>query len=107
MILGVNVTNLGNNGFLEIRVFAETLDLLRESPNHTARKGNAMGHRLGDAELNLDSIEGRVANRIYGKQVSEIVFRRITPISRILEAAGICESGPGTLILLPPRQPRG
>lgn len=59
-----------------------------------------MGPKLGDPGLPLSSIEGHVAHTVYGKQVGESVFRRITPIACILIWTGICKAAPGELILI-------
>ena len=45
------------------------------------------------------SAEGHIALVVYGKQPSNSVFRRITPIACILIWAGICADAPGELIL--------
>jgi hypothetical protein len=100
-VIGVNVDGLGNYPFISIDVFVVTISLLYLSENHTARKGNAMEGHLGDDYLPLNSVEGHVAHVIYGNQVGQRVFRRITPISRILEWAGIVENtGDGFLRLI-------
>jgi len=59
-----------------------------------------MSCRLGEPNLPIDSIEGHVAQVVYGKQTGETVFRRITPIACILIWAGVCKAGRGELILL-------
>jgi hypothetical protein len=58
-----------------------------------------MNSRLGDEGLPLDSIEGHIAHVVYGKQIGDSVFRRISPIAAILVWAGICEDEPGELII--------
>lgn len=99
-LVGVNVSNLGNYPFLPMDVFTVTLTLLEIKNNKTARKGEAMKFRLGDAELGFDSVEGLIAKIVYGKDVGDTVFRRITPISRILQWAGVCKSQNGSLVLV-------
>ena len=101
ILLGVNVSNLGNNNFLPIEVFAVTISLLICSENNEAQKGNAMRFKLGNDGLALNSVEGHVALVIYGQKKGNIVFRRITPISHILAWAGICKNCRGFLKLLP------
>ncbi len=54
------------------------------------RRRDAMNATPGDADLSLDSIEGHVANAVYGKQVGESVLRRISTIACILIWARIC-----------------
>jgi hypothetical protein len=95
---GVYVTNLGNQPFLPWAVFEQTVALLVRKGGR-ARKGNAMGPRLGDPELALDSVEGHVAGVVYKKEVGATVFRRISPICAILIWAGICVSSDGELML--------
>jgi hypothetical protein len=58
-----------------------------------------MKSKLGDKGLPLDSIEGHIAHVVYGKQVGETVFRRISPISAILVWSGLCNVSSGELIL--------
>ena len=80
-------------------MFIVTLALLESKVDRAARKGNAMNARLGEPELALDSVEGLVAKVVYRNQIGDHVFRRITPISRILQQAGVCESDNGLLRL--------
>ena len=58
-----------------------------------------MNNKLGDEGLPLDSIEGHIANVVYGRKPGDSVFRRISPIAAILVWTGICEAGRGELIL--------
>ena len=96
---GIYVTNLGNAPFLPWAVFTETFLLLKNN-NGRAIRGNAMQYRLGGEGLPLDSVEGNIASKVYGKKIGDTVFRRITPIACILIWAGICRSEPGELVLL-------
>ena len=98
-LTGVNVSNLGNYPHIPIRALTETIRHLFAQPNHSAIKGDAMNGRLGDELLPLDSVEGHIAHTIYGVEEGEYAFRRITPISRILEAAGVVSIENGYLIL--------
>lgn len=95
---GIKVSNLGSERFLAWKVFEEAVSLMRFQDG-TAKKGNAMGGKLGDRELPLDSLEGHIAYEVYGKKEGEVVFRRITPIAAILIWAGLCENEPGALRL--------
>ena len=70
---GIEVDNLRAEILLPWSVFETTLQLLRENGG-TALRGNAMGFRLGDDELPLNSVEGRVANKVYGKVPGNSVF---------------------------------
>ena len=96
---GVAVDNLGNQPFIHWSAFQEAICVLLRSGGRAPR-GDAMNSRLGDPNLQLDSIEGHIAHVVYGKQVGESVFRRITPISCILIWAGLCKAEPHELVLL-------
>jgi hypothetical protein len=95
---GVKVDNLGNQPFLPWAVFQEAVCALIHNGGH-AERGNAMEAKLGDNDLPLDSVEGHIAQVVYGKRLGESVFRRITPIACILIWAGICDAAPHELIL--------
>lgn len=96
---GVEVDNLGTQPFLQWSTFQEAVCILIRNGGR-ARCGAAMSSRLGDPDLSLDSIEGHVAHVVYGKQVEERVFHRITPIACILVWAGICRPETHELVLL-------
>lgn len=96
---GVEVDNLGAQPFLSWSVFQEAVCVMSQGDG-SAKRGGAMTSRLGDPKLSLDSIEGHIARVVYGKQIGDTVFRRITPIACILVWAEICESKPNELILL-------
>jgi len=95
---GIMVDNLGIQPLLPWMVFVEVISLLIQNGGR-AEKGDAMGCRLGDAGLSLNSIEGHIAYKFYGKNIGDSVFRRISPISAILVWAGLCDTTPGELIL--------
>jgi hypothetical protein len=97
---GIRVANLGTQPFLPWEVFTETVSLLLESGGR-AERGDAMGARLGSPQLPFNSVEGRIAHRVYHKQAGQVVFRRISPISAVLVWAGICTTKPGLLVLHP------
>jgi len=96
---GINVSNLGNNPFLPWDVFTESVNLI-ERLGGIAKKGDAMNYSLGEKGLDLNTIEGYIAAKIYNKKNGEKVFRRITPIANILIWAGICKNLPGKLKLM-------
>lgn len=98
---GIEVDNLGNLPFLPWAAFQEAVCTLIRNGGR-AERGHAMGSRLGDPGLSLDSVEGHVAHVVYGKRVGEAVFRRITPIACILIWAGICVAVPNELRLREP-----
>lgn len=95
---GIIVNNLGSQPLLPWKVFAETINLLIRK-NGKASKGDAMAGKLGEEKLPIDSVEGYIAYKIYGKQLGESVFRRITPIACILIWAGFVDNQPGYLVL--------
>ncbi len=95
---GVLVDNLGAHPLLRWIVFEEAIEVLKRNGGR-ADKGNAMECRLGDEGLSLESIEGHIAHAVYGKQIGDSVFRRISPIAAILAWAGLCDNAPGELIL--------
>lgn len=95
---GVYVDNLHKQPFLHWSVFEKTIELLKIEGGD-AIKGSAMAGKLGDDKLPIDSIEGYVAQEVYGKQIGESVFRRSTPIANILIWAGVCEGRKGALEL--------
>ncbi len=95
---GIWVSNLGNNPMLAWDVFHTAIELLVERREVT--KGDAMNYKLGGSGLPLDSIEGRVAYKVYGKKEGQSVFRRIVPIAAILTWADICVDDEGILKLV-------
>ena len=95
---GIYVDNLGDQPFLTWAVFTESL-LLLEKMNGKVIKGNAMNFRLGELGLQVDSLEGHIAHKVYQKDLGDSVFRRITPVAGILVWAEICASEPGELKL--------
>lgn len=96
---GVYVDNLRSQPFLPWSVFEKTIELLKIEGGY-AIKGSAMAGKLGDEKLPIDSIEGYVAQEVYGKKIGKSVFRRITPIANILIWAGVCEGIKGALELI-------
>ena len=97
---GIEVDNLGAQPFLPWAAFQHAVCAMLTNGG-TALRGDAMGARLGTAALPLDSIEGRIAHRVYGQQTGNTVFKRITPIACVLIWAGICEHVPNHLRLRP------
>lgn len=95
---GIKVSNLGSQSLLPWNVFYETVNLLKQKGGKVS-KGDAMNGKLGDSKLPIDSVEGYVAYKVYGKELGDTVFRRISPISGILKWAEICLNERGVLIL--------
>jgi hypothetical protein len=96
---GIKVDNLGSQPLLPWAVFEEAVSLLVREGGR-AKRGDAMGSRLGDVGLPEDSIEGHIALVVYNRRPGDTVFRRITPIACILIWAGICRAEPHELVLL-------
>ncbi len=88
---GILVDNLGSYSLLEWKVFEEIENLFREKGPRVL-KGDAMNYKLGECGLGIDSVEGRIAYKIYNKRLGDSVYRRISSISGILIWAGICEN---------------
>ncbi len=95
---GIMVDNLSTQPLLPWIVFEETVNFLIQKGGR-AEKGNAMNYRLGEEGLPLDSIEGHIAQAVYGKEPGDSIFRRISPLSAILVWAGVCDTNPGELSL--------
>ncbi|MFC2026325.1 hypothetical protein ACFLUC_03935 [Chloroflexota bacterium] len=96
---GIRVDNLGTQPFLPWAVFQEAINVIIRNGSR-AERGNAMNYKLGESGLPLDSIEGHIAQVVYGKSEGDSVFRRITPIACILIWAGVCKAEPGELVLI-------
>ena len=96
---GIWVSNLGNQPLLKWAVFRTAIDLMIEKD--TARKGarilkgKAVGYTLGSPEFPLDSIEGRVAHKVFEIQPGKNTYRKISAIVGILSWAGICTNRRG------------
>jgi len=102
--LGICVDNLGASPLLHWAAFGEAVKLLCESSG-CATRGNGTAGRLGSDVCPLNSVEGHVANRVYGKTTGDAVFRRISAIAAILIDAGICDQHDGKLCLVSPCDP--
>ena len=95
---GIEVSNLAGQPFLPWAVFQEAVCVAIRNGG-SALRGDAMQAKLGEPGLPEDSVEGHVAQVVYGKRIGDSVFRRITPISCILIWAGICDPEPRKLVL--------
>ena len=96
---GIRVSNLGNQPFLPWIVFQEAICVLIRNGGR-AKRGDAMNAKLGEPGLPMDSIEGHIAQVVYGKREGDSIFRRITPIACILIWASVCAPAPGKLVLI-------
>lgn len=96
---GVEVSNLGDQyRILEWEAFYRAIEVIWKCGG-TARKGWARQGRLGSESLRLDTVEGWVANQVYGIREGNWAFARITPITHILRQAGIVHDWRGELTL--------
>lgn len=95
---GILVDNLDNQPFLPWIVFQEAICVLIRNDGRAAR-GDATSARLGSGELSLDSVEGHIAQVVYGKKVGDPVYGRIAPIVDILIWADVCDATRSELIL--------
>jgi chromosome segregation ATPase len=96
---GIYVDNLRNQPFLPWEIFSEAINCLKENGGQ-AKKGNATNSRLGDSNLDLNTMEGYIASKVYGCKTGDLVFKRMTPIASILSWAEICENKRGQIYLL-------
>jgi hypothetical protein len=95
---GILVSNLDNKPILPWLVFQEAVCVLIRGGGR-ARRENAMNSRFGQDDLSVDSVEGHIAQVVYGYKPGQYVFRRIAPVAAVLVWAGICTYAPGELIL--------
>jgi len=100
---GIYVDNLKNQPFLPWKIFSEAINCLKENGGQV-KKGNAINSRLGDSNLDLNTMEGYIASKVYDCEIGDTVFRRITPIASILAWAEICENTRGQICLLPGKE---
>ena len=67
---GIYVDNLKNQPFLQWEAFYETVNFLQNNGGK-AKKGNATSSRLGDQNLDLNTVEGYIASEVYGCKIGE------------------------------------
>lgn len=75
-------SSLGAEPYLPTEVFVVVSELL--SANGSAPLGDAMKGRLGDPELPLESVEGAVAQQVFGMKQGDRVFRRVGAIAALM-----------------------
>jgi hypothetical protein len=95
---GILVDNLENQPFLPWVAFQEAICVLIRNDGRAVR-GDATNVRLGSQKLSLNSVEGHIAQVVYGKKVGDPVYGRVGPIVDILIWAGVCDATPDELIL--------
>lgn len=96
---GIEVDNLGTQGFLHWTVFREAVCVMQRHVGR-ARIGDASNARLGDPVLPLNSIEGHIAHVVYGRGLGDPVFARAIPVAAILIWAGVCRKEGDFVVLL-------
>ena len=97
--LGAPIDRRTNSNYLPLEAFYVVVDLLLDKGGE-ARKGDVFNNRLGDNYLPLDSVEGIIAHKVYGRNIGDAVFRRISPVNGILLASEICQGARGGYIML-------
>jgi hypothetical protein len=97
--LGAPIDRRTNANYLPLQVFYVVVDLLLDKGGE-ASKGDVFKNRLGDDGLPLDSVEGIIAHKVYGRNIGDTVFRRISPVNGILLASEICQRARGGYIML-------
>ncbi|MEZ5363159.1 MAG: hypothetical protein R2748_12665 [Bryobacterales bacterium] len=80
-------SSLGAEPYLPTDVFVVVCELL--SGEGVARLGDAMKGALGDPALPLDSVEGAVAEQVFGRQPGERVYRRVGAITALMVHLGM------------------
>lgn len=85
-------TAKGEETVLVWDVFFATVDILRQKEGK-ALKGDANKGKLGTKALPLDSVEGYVAENVFGKKKRQTVEKNITKISTLLKWADIITIG--------------
>ena len=82
-----------------VALFEYVIELLLKADNFTLENGDALKFKMGESGLHERTIEYAVANKFYGKNDRDSADRRISVISNILIASGLCESRPSSLKL--------
>lgn len=85
-------TSKGETTLLPWDVFFATVDILKQNDGK-AVKGDATKGTLGTKALPLDSVEGYVAQTVFGKKKKQSVEKNITKISTLLKWADIVNVG--------------
>jgi predicted nucleic acid-binding Zn-ribbon protein len=97
---GIYVDSLKDQPFLPWEVFSEAINCLKENGGK-AKKGNATNAKLGNPNLDMNTVEGCIASKVYGCKTGDVVFKRIEPVASILAWAELCENKRGQIYLIP------
>ena len=86
----------------DLFVFDVIVDLLQNSPQRRAPKGNAHGRedKVGRGHCTADTVVGAIAIQYFGKKTGESCFDPVFVLAAVLEWAGIAKNGRGYLQLL-------
>lgn len=86
----------------EFSVFDVVVELLKNSPQGKAKKGNAhgKGDKVGYGRCTADTVVGTIAIHYFGKKTGESCFDPVFVLAAVLEWAGIAKNGWGYLQLL-------
>ncbi|BFK82140.1 hypothetical protein I3900191A7_22850 [Clostridium baratii] len=95
---GIISSKIPGDDTMRWEVFDAVIELLNKSGGK-ALKGNARSGKLGNPKFTIDTVEGYIAFKAYGKQEGESSFGPGFVIYAILEWAGICENGRGYIRL--------
>lgn len=82
-------------------VFDVIIDLLKDSPQHRARKGNAHGKedKVGYGKCTLDTVMGVVAVHYFGKNKGESCFDPVFVLAAVMDWAGVATNMRGYIQL--------
>jgi hypothetical protein len=100
-ICGINVERrvMPIDTVFPIEIFEYVIELLLKTDNFTLENGDALKFKMGELGLHESTIEYVVAKKFYSKNDRDSADRRISVISNILIASGLCESRPSSLKL--------
>lgn len=86
----------------EFKVFDDIVDLLKESPNKTAKKGNGHGKedKVGYGKCTPDTVLGAIAIRYFKKSFGESTIDPVFVLVAILDWAGIAKNKRGYVELI-------
>lgn len=93
-LTGINVEKrvMPVDTFFPISLFEFVISNLKKSENTTLKRGLVQSKsKIGDQNLEIDSLEAKIAMKFYDKKVGDSVDRRVPVVANILIQAGICE----------------
>lgn len=85
----------------DFSVFDVIVDLLENSPQHRARKGNAHGKedKVGYGKCTLDTVMGAVAINYFGKSQGESCYDPVFVLAAVMDWAGVATNMRGYIQL--------